>query len=112
MQIFKINNYIVACESAGTRHGFKHTAKISGGCCASMHYLNRTCWECYTYQSVLLTLFYNMKKARLEYAFERYKEQHNKKRLSQNIKDAIEEIECADINECIEKVKNGNVERL
>lgn len=56
MEIFKLGNAVVVCESKSTRNGFKHEATLLiNGCeheTAKCMYQNRT-WESYRFQTVL-----------------------------------------------------------
>ena len=52
-------------------------------------YLNRT-WEEYPYQSCMKGIIYNLLDEKLQESFNKYREEHNKKRLAKEIKEELE----------------------
>ena len=68
-----------------TRMGFAHdtTMFVDGRQygTATCNYYNRT-WECYTYQTVMLTVVHNLSEARQSYLKDRFKADHNYQKMT------------------------------
>ena len=91
----KKNDIEFVCESYGTRNGFNHKATMfvngSEFESATCHYINRT-WECYTYQSVILSCINKViewAKGRIEMD---YRNKNNVSRLTKARKEELENL--------------------
>ena len=88
-----VYNFSFYCASRNTRHGFAHDCDlfVSGNFAikATCHYLNRT-WECYQYQSVMLSAVSGYRDHIYECAKSNFMLNHGYKRMTETRKKELE----------------------
>lgn len=89
---FNFNDFSVYAYTYENSHSWGHIATLfyKGRELATnkIRYYNRT-WECYTYQTIILSLIRQAIEDRQTIIFNNYKYEHNLSRLKQSIKDDL-----------------------
>lgn len=91
-KIFNFENITIYCEGFETSYNWGHKASLfynnNHKRDEKVIYLNRT-WESYQYQSIILKTLYNEKAYYEKVLIDNYKQDNNRKRLTQQEKDNI-----------------------
>lgn len=111
MQIFEFGDYKFVAQSFSNSRNWGHRATMFYKDCelqnAKIIYYNRT-WERYTYESVLAKCVNQEIEYQTQYAFDDYRDEHNKKRLTKDEKAKIIENRkiIQELKQLLEKVQN------